>query len=196
MEMYKGVATVMAQDSAAWRKWLELNHNKVQSVWLIIYKKNSNTPSVTYNEAVDEALCFGWIDSLPNKKDDNSYYQFFSIRNPKSNWSKVNKLKVETLVASGRMTKAGMNAINLAKLNGTWDALNEVETLTLPADMAQLLNNNPTAKIHWESFPKSVKRGILEWILNAKQPETRNKRIATTVALAAHNIRANQFTKK
>jgi uncharacterized protein YdeI (YjbR/CyaY-like superfamily) len=188
-----GVKTFHAEDGAAWRAWLENHHATEKSVWLIIYKKNSDTPSVSYDEAVDEALCFGWIDSKPNKRDDESYYQFFARRNPKSKWSGVNKKKVEKLIAAGRMTEAGLKMIELAKQTGTWEALEEVENLVIPPDMQKMLDRNEAAKIHWENFPKFAKRGILEWILNAKRLETRQKRIEETVTLAAENKRANQY---
>lgn len=191
MQLYKNIKTFYAKDIFAWRAWLQKNGEQENSVWLIIYKKQSGTPSIYYSEAVDEALCFGWIDSTPNKRDENSYYQFFAKRNPKSNWSKVNKLKVEKLITEGRMAAQGMKMIELAKQKGTWDALNEVDEIIIPDDLQQALTANKTAKQFFEAFSRSSKRGILEWVLNAKKPETRKKRIAETVALAANNLRAN-----
>lgn len=191
METYNGITAFYADSRKAWRAWLEKNHETEKAVWLIIFKKESNTPSVYYPEAVDEALCFGWIDSKPNKRDSNSYYQFFARRSPKSNWSRVNKLKVEKLVAQGLMTEAGFKIIELARQNGTWTALDEVENITIPADLQACLSKNNAALTHWEAFPRSAKRGILEWIMNAKKAETRQKRIEETVLLAAQNKRAN-----
>lgn len=180
-----------ARDRKAWRTWLEKNHAVKKSIWLIIYHKESGVPSVYYPEAVDEALCFGWIDSKPNKRDHESYYQFFSIRNPKSNWSKVNKDKVSKLIELGLMTAAGHRLIELAKQNGTWTALEGVDNLVLPGDLENALNKNPSARINFSAFSRSSKRGILEWILNAKKTETRQKRIDETVRLAAINRKAN-----
>lgn len=191
MNIYKGIQTFHARTRKEWRKWLEKNHQSAKSVWLIIYKKGSNTPSVYYPEAVDEALCFGWIDSTPNKRDDGSYYQFFAKRNPKSNWSKVNKQKVAVLIEEGLMQPAGYQMIEIAKENGTWTALDEVENIILPADLQESFSKNKTAFNHWNTFSRSSKRGILEWIVNAKKPETRQKRIDETVSLAARNIKAN-----
>lgn len=191
METYNGIPTFYAKTRAAWRKWLAQHHQSEQSVWLIIYRKESDTPSVYYPEAVDEALCFGWIDSKPNKRDEHSYYQFFAKRNPKSNWSKVNKEKVAHLMAQGLMHESGLAMVALAKQNGTWTALDEVENLTIPDDLQQLFAKNKVALARWEQFPRSSKRGILEWIKNAKRPETRQKRIAETVSLAEKNIKAN-----
>lgn len=191
METHKGIQAFHAKTRKKWRKWLERNHRTARSVWLIIYKKESGTPSVHYAEAVDEALCFGWIDSTPNKRDARSYYQFFAQRNPKSNWSRVNKAKVAKLLEQGLMRSPGLEMVELAQRNGTWTALDEVEDLTMPVDLQALFATNSTALAHWEKFPRSAKRGILEWILNARKPETRQKRMEETVLLAARNIRAN-----
>lgn len=191
----KTLPTHYAPSRQAWREWLAENHEKEQSVWLIIYKKQSKTPSVYYNEAVDEALCFGWIDSSIKKRDAESYLQFFAKRNPKSNWSKVNKEKVANLIKDGLMTEAGKKLIDIAQKTGTWTALDEVENLTLPADLLKAFDANTTAKNYFEAFPRSVKRGILEWLLNAKQEATRQKRIYEIVSLAEKNERANQYKK-
>ncbi|MEL6822520.1 MAG: YdeI/OmpD-associated family protein [Calditrichota bacterium] len=188
-----GVATFHASSGAEWRTWLETNHNTKKSVWLIIFRKESNTSSVYYDEAVDEALCFGWIDSKPNKRDDQSYFQFFSKRNPRSNWSKVNKQKVERLLTEGRIAEPGHEMIRLAKETGTWTALEDVDNLVVPPDLRKAFDSNPTAFTFWEKFPPSTRRGILEWIFNAKREETRAKRIAETVEKAAEDIRANQY---
>ena len=169
-EVHKGFKTVRAANALEWRSWLVENHTSGDSVWLIIFKKNSGITSVSYKEAVEEALCYGWIDSKPNKRDDQSYYQFFSPRNPRSNWSKVNKALVEKLLREGRMVRAGLQMIELARQNGTWDALNEVEELKIPADLQEAFNRHERSEANWHAFPASVKRGILEWILNAKRP--------------------------
>jgi uncharacterized protein YdeI (YjbR/CyaY-like superfamily) len=193
---YKGVKTFYAESKAAFRNWLIDNHNTESNLWLIIYKKDSGTPSITYDQAVDEALCFGWVDSSINKRDDESFYQYFAKRNPKSNWSKVNKLKVEKLISEGLMAASGLKMIDLAKQTGTWTALDDVENLINPPDLQEALDQNPLAKEYFELFPRSVKRGILEWLMNAKQTETRLKRITEIVSKAERNERANQFVKK
>lgn len=187
---------VDAPTRADWRQWLTDNHATEKSVWLKIYKKTSSTPSITYDEAVDEALCFGWIDSSIKKGDDQHYLQFFAERNPKSNWSRVNKAKVEKLIAAGLMTDAGQAMIDLAKRTDTWTALDDVENLVSQPDLQEQLDANPVAKGHFEAFPRSVKRGMLEWLLNAKTPATRAKRIAEIVTLAERNERANQYRPK
>lgn len=193
---YKGIKTFYAKDQESWRRWLEKNHEKETSLWLILYKKDSDTPSVYYPEAVDEALCFGWIDSKANKRDDKSYYLFFAKRNPKSLWSKVNKEKVAKLLKANKIAKAGLEAIAQAKKTGTWSGLDKVENLEMPEDLKKALSKNKPALTHFEAFPKSVKKAILEWIQNAKKPETRLKRIEETASLAAKNIRANQHKPK
>jgi uncharacterized protein YdeI (YjbR/CyaY-like superfamily) len=192
-ELKDGIKTFYARSSNHWRKWLEKNGGSEKSVWLIIYKKDSGMPSATYKEAVEEALCFGWIDSKANKRDEDSYYQFFAKRNPKSKWSKINKQKVEQLIEEGRMHETGLATIELAKQTGTWTALDEVDNLIVPEDLEKALNRNKVALKHFNAFPKSSKRGILEWISNAKREETRTKRITETVVLAAKNVRANHY---
>lgn len=192
---YNGVKTCYAPNRSAWRKWLEKNHTKENSVWLIIYKMQSDTPSVYYKEAVDEALCFGWIDSKPNKRNAESFYQYFARRNPKSKWSKVNKDKIDLLLKQGLMAPAGLAAIEVAKKNRSWSALDKVEQSILPVDLKKAFAQNKKALTNFNAFPRSVKRGILEWIDNAKKPETRLRRIEETVAKAAENIRANYPTK-
>lgn len=196
MEERKGVAAIHCKTRKDWRQWLQKNHTTAQAVWLIIYKKESGMDSVYYPEAVDEALCFGWVDSLPNKRDAISYYQYFSKRKPKSNWSQVNKEKVAKLMEQGLMAPAGLAMVELAKQTGTWTALDDVAQTRVPKDMEALLDADAVAAANWNHFPPSVKRGILEWILNAKKPETRQQRIAETVRLAAQNKRANQYQPK
>ena len=192
-EVKEDIKAFAAKSSTEWRKWLEKNGEKEKSVWLIIYKKDSGKPSVSYKEAVEEALCYGWIDSKPNKRDADSYYQFFSKRDPKSNWSKINKEKVERLIREGRMHKRGLAAIQIGKENGGWEALNEVDNSIVPEDLRKALSKDSAALNNFNAFPKSSKKIILEWICIAKKEETRNSRIKKTVMLAAKNIRANHY---
>jgi uncharacterized protein YdeI (YjbR/CyaY-like superfamily) len=193
MELNNNIKTFYAKTRKQWRVWLQNNHTIEKSVWLIIYKKESKTPSVYYPEAVDEALCFGWIDSKPNKRDEESYYQFFSKRNPKSNWSKANRERVEKLMEQGLITPSGHAMIDLAKKTGTWEALVEVQNSIIPEDLQKSFNKNKIAFKNFSAFPTSSKRIILEWILNAKKPETRQKRVEETIELAAKNIKANHY---
>lgn len=192
-EIKDGIKTFFAKSSKEWRKWLGKNGEKEKSVWLIIYKKESGVPSITYKEAVDDAICFGWIDSKPNLRDEKSYYQFFAQRNPKSKWSKVNKERVTRLIKEGKMHRTGLASIELAKQNGTWTALDEVDNSIVPDDLQKALNKNKEAFKNFNAFPKSSKKIILEWIANAKKEETRSNRIKETVTLAEKNIRANHY---
>ncbi len=179
-----------------WHDWLSENHQQSESVWLIIAKKGSDLKSPEIEEAIEEALCWGWIDSTPNKVDDQRYKVRFSPRNPKSNWSAVNKARIANIEATGRMQKAGKKMVNEAKKFGTWNALDNVEKGIIPNDLKSAFSNFKKAHENFENFPHSVKRGILEWILNAKREETRQKRIEETAKKAAKNERANQYVRK
>jgi len=178
-----------------WRGWLKKNHSNSSGVWFVYFKKHTNKPRVTYDEAVEEALCFGWIDSLPRKFDDECSKLLFTPRKPKSVWSKLNKERIEKLIAQGQMTDAGLKKIEAAKLDGSWDTLNESDSLKAPEDLAKAFNANKMAKKHFDSFSNSVKRAILQWLLSAKREETRVKRINEIIGMAEQNLRA-QFDKK
>ena len=182
-----------AADRKEWRNWLSKHSGSSTNVWLIIYHKKSSTPSLSYDEAVEEALCFGWVDSKPNKRDEESYYLFFAQRKPKSNWSAANRDRAEKMIKLKKMTASGLAMIELAKKTGTWLALEKVQASVLPDDLKKALAKNKPAKEHFDKFPPSSKRIILEWILNAKKEETRLKRITETVELAAKGIKANHY---
>ena len=189
-ETFKGKKTFYAKSRNEWRKWLEKNSETEKSVWLIFYNKLSKIKSVPYEEAVEEGLCFGWIDSVKYKRDDESSYQYFSPRKPKSNWSKSNRDRVKKLTEAGLMTESGQKLIDHAKKSGTWDALVQVENSVIPEDLQKLFNKNKTAQKHFNAFSNSAKRMILEWVLSAKRPETRAKRIEETVNLASKNLKS------
>lgn len=193
MELHNGLSSYHAKNRKEWRQWLTKNHRLEKSVWLIIYHKSSATPSVYYEEAVEEAICFGWIDSIAHKRDAESKYQFFAVRKPKSNWSKANRERAEKMIEKKQMKPAGQAMIDLAKKNGTWTALVDVQNSIIPPDLQQAFNKNKTAFKNFQAFPPSSKRIILEWILNAKKPETREQRIKQTVALAEKKIKANHY---
>jgi len=177
-----------------WRNWLVLNHTRKQGVWLVTIKKHHDN-YVSYEDIVEEALCFGWVDSLPRRLDDDRTMLWLAPRKPGSNWSKPNKERVERLIRAGLMTLAGLEKVELAKQNGSWTALDAVEDLQIPQDLEAALRSSPPAEENFGAFPRSVKRGILEWITNAKRPETRARRIEETARLAKENIRANQWRK-
>lgn len=185
--------SIHPKSRSAWRKWLEAHHTQTTGVWLVSYKKATGKPRVEYDEAVEEALCFGWVDSKPNKLDEERSLLWFAPRKAGTGWSKLNKERVEKLMQAGLMAEAGLAKVRRAQQDGSWNALDAVDALEIPSDLAQAFSKNETALGYFEAFPRSVKRGILEWISNAKKPETRAKRIAETVAQAAQNIRANQW---
>lgn len=188
-----GVDLYYPKDMAAWRSWLQKNHLKKKSVWLVYYKPASGKTRVSYNDAVDEAICFGWIDSKPNKLDALRTIQFFARRNPASSWSRINKARVDRLTGEGRMTNAGLEVVKQAKQTGGWDALNDVEAIIIPADFGRALQRNKKASTYFTAFPRSSKKIILGWIHTAKRAETRNNRIKEAVQMAAKNIRANHY---
>lgn len=177
-----------------WRAWLAANHRRTESIWLVTYKKGDGRPYLPYADIVDEALCFGWIDSRPSKLDEARTMLLLSPRRDGSAWSAVNKAKIRRLVETGRMTSAGQEKIDRAKLDGSWDRLETVDMLIIPDDLASALAATPKAAARFAAFSPSSRRGILEWILSAKRPETRQKRIAETASLAAQNIKANHPT--
>lgn len=172
-----------------WRKWLEKNHISKQAVWVVFYSKNSKKKTISWSEAVDVALCFGWIDSKKIKIDEETSHQYFSKRKAISTWSKINKLKIEKLIESKQMAEAGYKSIETAKQNGSWIILDEVEELVIPPDLDMQFETQPSAKEYFLSLSKSVKKAILQWIVLAKRPETRKKRIAEIVELAAQKLK-------
>lgn len=172
------------------RSWLLNNHQQTDGIWLVTYKKSSQY-YLAYSDIVRECICFGWIDSLPRKLDEIRTMLYISPRKPGSNWSRVNKQYAAELQQAGLLHEAGLQKIEQAKKDGSWFFLDDVEALILPDDLKLAFSNNKTARANWAAFPPSVKRGILEWIKNAKKSETRARRIKDTVEKAAKNIRAN-----
>lgn len=185
---------ITAKTRAQWRSWLSANHASSSGVWLILSKKHSGKPSVTYEESVEEALCFGWIDGIVKRIDDDRHRQWFTPRKSKSIWSALNKARVERLIVEKRMTAAGLAAIERAKSNGSWEALNAAESLTVPADLRRALTAHNSAR-QFRSFSPSARKAILYWIASAKKPETRERRVEQTARMAAKGLRA-QFDQE
>lgn len=175
------------------RQWLEHNHATSAGVWLVRWKKGTGHDYVTYDDVVEEALCFGWIDSQPRALDDQRSMLLLTPRKPTSRWSKLNRARVTRLDEAGLLTSAGRAAVDFAKTSGTWSALDEVEALSEPDDLRGALDANPQAREAWDQFPRSTRRAILEWILSAKRTDTRRARIDKTVSEAAIGRRANQW---
>ncbi len=180
-----------APDRQTWRAWLEEHHATTRGVWLVSYKTGSGRPRVEYAHAVEEALCFGWIDSRAKTLDAERAAQLYTPRRLRSPWSPSNKRRVEALSAAGLMRPAGLAAVAAAKANGTWTASDAIDALNVPDDLAAALAADPTAQAHFDAFPASSKKIILSWIAAAKRAETRTRRVAETVRLAAENKRAN-----
>jgi uncharacterized protein YdeI (YjbR/CyaY-like superfamily) len=195
-KLENGKPTLHPPDRKAWRTWLQMHHASGERVWLIIYHKDSGKANMNYAEAVEEALCFGWIDGQAAKRDAHSHYQSFGPRNPKSVWSKLNKSRVARLMADGLMAPAGMAMVEAAKENGMWGYLDAVEAEVVPDDLQKALDGNAAAWEHWQKFPPSARKQILHWILDAKRPETRERRIAQTVELAGKGVRVNEVKGK
>jgi len=173
----KELETFYPSSRKAWRQWLKENHRTKQSVWLVCYKKKTNVPTISWSDAVDEALCFGWIDSTRRSLDADTFIQFFAKRKASSTWSKVNKAKVEQLISAKRMTKAGLESIEVAKQNGSWIILDEVEEGVIPKDLNKAFKTHKGAKDFFMSLSNSVRKMILQWLVLAKREETRKKRI-------------------
>lgn len=175
------------------RDWFVENCDRADGIWVVTFKKHCGEKYVSYDDVVEEALCFGWIDSLPRKLDSDRTMLWIAPRKSGSGWSKLNKERVEKLLAAGQMTPAGMAKIEAAKQDGSWSALDEIEALVIPDDLEAAFAAYDAARQNFDAFPRSAKRGILEWIATAKRPATRAKRIEETARLAQDNIRANQW---
>ena len=165
-------------------------------MWLVFFKKATGKSTFDYGDAVEEALCFGWIDSKPRKLDEERSMLWFAPRKARTGWSRPNKARVARMIAQGRMAPAGLAKVAAAKADGSWSALDAVEDLEIPPDLKDALASLPSAAGNFDKFPRSAKRGILEWILNARRPETRSARVAETARLASRNERANQWKGK
>ncbi len=178
------------QDRKAWREWLDKNHDSSPSIWLIVHKKNSGKIGVSLEDVVEEALCFGWIDSKLNVVDEKRFKLLLTPRKPKSIWSKQNKQRAEKLIQQGLMTAAGLKKIEAAKKDGSWNRLDAIEEFRLPEDFRKALAADKNALKNFEALNNSLKKQTLWWIENAKKPETRLRRIQPTVTMAAQNRKA------
>jgi len=167
------------RDRAAWRAWLAKNHAAAPEIWLAYYKKGTGKKSISYEEALEEALCFGWIDSTVNALDAERYIQRYTPRKPKSVWSASNKARAERLLRDGRMVPPGLAAVETAKQNGTWHTLDRVDvTPEVPPDLAAAVRADPAARANFARVSLSQKKMIAWFILSAKRPETRARRVA------------------
>lgn len=189
-------ATFFPHSRAAWRAWLEQHHTTSSGIWVIAFKQSSGKATLSYADAVEEALCFGWIDSRRDTLDDERNMQLFTPRKPGSPWSRVNKRRIEQLIAEDRMTPAGMAKIDAAKQDGSWSSFDAVEDLIVPDDLEAALAAKPAAQATFHAFSPSVRKQLLWWVASAKRPETRARRIDQLVAEAAENNHPLDYAAK
>ena len=180
--------SVRPRSRAAWRAWLERHHTSSKGIWLVMAKKHTGLATVSYNDAVEEALCFGWIDTTVYPVDAQFYKQLFTPRKPRSTWAASNKARVTRLIVAGLMTDAGRAAIDVAKRNGSWTSLDGIESLQPPPELTSALGGNAAAKRQWAAFSPSCRKQFLFWLAGAKRPETRARRAATIVECAAKGL--------
>lgn len=193
MQRSRELETVRVGSRAEWRAWLERNHDSSPSIQLAIVKKGSKKRGVTYEEAVQEAICFGWIDSRANVLDEDHFKVLMSPRKPGSIWSKSNKERVRKMIEEGLMTSAGLRKIKAAKKDGSWGILDEVEEMRVPEDLERALSRDPLAMENFEKFNSSYRKQALYWVLSAKRPETRAKRVEELARMAAENKKVGQY---
>jgi uncharacterized protein YdeI (YjbR/CyaY-like superfamily) len=177
-------------DLAAWRAWLAVNHGTARGVWVASWRKASGREPVRYEELVEEAICFGWIDSTVNILDDERALQLMTPRKAKSGWTRLNRRRVAALDAQGRMTDAGHRAVEVAKANGWWTIYDPIEDMLEPDDLADALNASIAARTAWDAFPPSARKQMLWWVASAGKPETRARRITKIASEAQHGRRA------
>jgi uncharacterized protein YdeI (YjbR/CyaY-like superfamily) len=178
------------EDTAAWRAWLEHHHRSERGVWVASWKKITGRPAVPYERLVEQALCYGWIDSTANTLDDERSLQLMTPRKPKSSWTRLNRQRVAALEADGQMTDAGREAVAIAKANGWWLLYDSIEDLIEPPDLAEALDASPPARAAWDAFPPSARKQMLWWVVSAAKAETRATRIAKVVTEAEQGRRA------
>jgi uncharacterized protein YdeI (YjbR/CyaY-like superfamily) len=179
-----------AESRAAWRGWLADHHDRERGVWLCSWRPRTGRPACPYAEAVEEALCFGWIDSTVNALDDERALQLMTPRKAKSGWTRLNRRRVAAMEAAGLLTDAGRRAVDVARANGWWTIYDPVEDLLEPPELAAALDAEPAARRHWDDFPPSARKQMLWWVVSAARDATRQQRVATIVAAAATGRRA------
>ena len=180
---------VHADDRGTWRAWLEANHATIGGVWLVSWWPRSGRVGIDYGAAVEEALCFGWVDSTSRRFDDDRRGLYFAPRKPRSVWAASNKQRVERRTADERMAPAGLAAIERAKANGSWTSLDTAERLEVPDDLATVLAGRPPAAVNFAAFPPSTRKMLLGWVATAQRPQTRASRIAKVAEAASRNER-------
>jgi uncharacterized protein YdeI (YjbR/CyaY-like superfamily) len=190
--MPRDLPQLQPKSRKAWRTWLQKHHATSSGVWLVYAKKHTGIPSLTYSDAVEEALCFGWIDSLIHPIDDEFFKQVFTPRKPRSAWSAVNRKRVERLIKAGLMTGAGLAMVTLAKKTGRWTAHAASESLTIPRELRDAFDSNPAAKKNWPTYTESQRKMFLYMVNGAKRPETRAKRVARIISIVSSGVPFSQ----
>ena len=181
---------VQPEDRAAWRAWLDRNHATSPGAWVVTWRATSGRAGPRYEDVVEEALCFGWIDSKGGKVDEHRTRLLVAPRRRGSGWSRPNKQRIERLEAAGSLEAAGRDAVAAARADGSWSRLDAVEDLVVPDDLAAAFDVHPGSRARWEGFPPSARRAALEWIATAKRPATRAGRVQETAVRAARGERA------
>jgi len=171
-------------DRDQWRDWLSQHHDTEAGIWLVFYKKATSKPTIEYDAAVEEALCFGWIDSIIKRVDGEKYVRKFTPRKDKSNWSALNRKRASKMIRARRMTDVGLAKIKSAKKTGLWDQDGRPRiSLDIPREFAEALAGNKKARECFEKLAHSYSRHYLGWIAAAKRPETKKRRIDESIAL-------------
>ena len=172
-------------DRAGWRVWLSANHAQESEIWLVFYRKDTGIPTISYKDALDEALCYGWIDSLIKKLDETKYARKFTPRKDNSQWSLVNKKRVEQLIQDGLMTEHGLKKVEAAKQSGSWDHPGQKPPMdfAMPVEFTEALKNNPQAEETFNNLAPTHRKQYIVWISVAKRQATKEKRIAESIQL-------------
>ena len=187
---------VQPKSRVAWRVWLEKHHATSSVIWLVFAKKKTGLPTLSYEDAVQEALCFGWIDSLVKSIDARFHMQMFTPRKAKSAWSATNKARLTKLTKAGVMAPAGLAAVALAKKSGGWNTHADVDALTIPPELQRAFDANPDARKNWPTYTPSAQRSFLHMVNNSKRPETREKYVRRVIDLVANKVSMSELRKE
>jgi uncharacterized protein YdeI (YjbR/CyaY-like superfamily) len=187
---------VRPKSRAAWREWLEEHHATSLGIWLVFAKKDTGLPTLTYEDAVQEALCFGWIDSLVKSIDERFHMQMFTPRKPKSRWSATNKARLAKLMKAGVMAPAGLATVEQAKKSGSWKGYASVDAMTIPPELKRAIDANPEATNNWPTYSASAQRSFLHMVNDAKRPETREKRVRRVIDLVSNKVSMTELRRE
>ena len=180
---------VEVTDRAVWRRWLEENHATAGGAWLVTWRRSSGRPSLGYEAAIEEALCFGWVDGQAGTVDEQRSKLYFAPRRSRSPWVRSNKERISRLIAAGRMAPAGMAVVERARADGSWSIFDAADRLEVPHDLAAALDARPPARASWEAYPPGIRRQVLQSIALARRPDTRRRRIDQAAEQAQRNDR-------